>query len=79
MSHDEVVEMVELYALHSLDAAEERMVEAHLDRCGECEARLAVALTATASLVEDTEAPNHVWHRIIAQIDTGHSTFGFSR
>ena len=76
MMHEEVAEMVELYALHALDESEELWVESHLDTCEECEARLAAALTATAALVEDSEPPSHVWGRIVAAIEEGPSPVG---
>lgn len=71
MTHAEVVRLVELYALHALVGPEERWVESHIAGCAECEERLSVALTATASLVEDTKPPDHLWERILGEIEQG--------
>ncbi|MDX1469182.1 MAG: anti-sigma factor [Acidimicrobiia bacterium] len=69
MIHEAVAEMIELYALHALEADEERWVESHLEGCDECEFKLAAALTTTAAFVEDSAPPNHVWDQIVREIE----------
>jgi len=59
-----MAELVEVYALDALVGRELDDFESHLESCDLCQAQLDVALTVTASLVPDSEAPNHLWDLI---------------
>lgn len=71
MTHTELLDLVELYALDALEAAEAAEFEHHVEECGFCKGQLAAALTVSAALVSDAEPPNHVWDRIVAEIEPG--------
>jgi anti-sigma-K factor RskA len=73
-AHAEVMELVDLYALDALEGREAIDFEAHLPRCESCQARLAEARTVTAALVADSAPPNHVWDRILADIEPQRAT-----
>lgn len=72
MVHDRLLEMVDLYALDALPAGEETELERHMDGCPSCEAELATALSVTAALIPDSEPPDHVWDRIVSELDPPH-------
>jgi anti-sigma-K factor RskA len=71
MVHDRLLEMVDLYALDALPPEEQIEVERHMEGCPACEAELADALSVTAALIPDSEPPNHVWDRIVWELDAG--------
>ncbi len=68
MEHEQILELVPLYALDALEEAEAGEVEAHLETCDECIAELAQHRAVTAGLVVDDAAPMHVWDRIAVEI-----------
>ncbi len=63
-------DLADLYALDALETADTAEFEEHLARCEPCVARVAEALTATAALVDDAAPPNHVWDRIVEELDS---------
>jgi hypothetical protein len=71
MGHDQLVDLVPVYALDALEGPELADLERHLAGCDECQAVLADHLEVAASLVPDEAAPHHVWDRIVAEIGTG--------
>lgn len=50
MTHDEIRDAIPGYALHALESADARDVEAHLATCAECRRELAIFQDAAASL-----------------------------
>jgi anti-sigma-K factor RskA len=68
MDHEQMLELVPLYALDALEGDELQEFEVHLDACAECAAELALQRTAVAALVPDGPAPSHVWDRIVLEI-----------
>lgn len=69
MIYQELHELADLYALDALEQAETAEFEEHLRKCGQCVERVAASLTVTAALVEDTGPPNHVWDRIVQELE----------
>ena len=67
--HEQMLDLVDLYALDALEGAELSEFESHLGACELCQQSLAHALTLTAALVGDTDPPNHIWDRIVEEID----------
>lgn len=74
MTHSEMTDLVELYALDALEVHEAIRFEAHLSGCETCQVHLADARTVTAALVADSAPPSHVWDRILADIEPSHAT-----
>jgi len=74
MSHADMTELVEIYALDALVGREFDEFESHLESCGQCQSQLAVALTVTASLIPDSEPPTHLWDRITEEIEPYQAT-----
>lgn len=70
MLHDRLIEMVDLYALDALPADEQTQLERHMEGCLSCDAELTAAMTVTAALIPDSEPPNHVWDRIVTELDS---------
>jgi len=70
MTHDQVFELLPLYALDAIDGAELDEVESHLASCDTCAAELALHQTVTGTFVADSPAPSHVWDRITAELDS---------
>lgn len=68
MEHDQMIDLVPLYALVALEGTEMREFEAHLETCQECVAELAVHRSVTAALIADQPAPGQVWDRIAAAV-----------
>ncbi len=64
-----MIEMVDLYALDALEGPEVSEFEAHLGECALCRSQLDECYAVTATLVADSDPPNHVWDRIAAEID----------
>lgn len=69
IEHDQVVELVPLYALDALEGDALLQVEAHLETCEICADELARHRSVTSTLVPESPAPDHVWERIEAAID----------
>jgi anti-sigma-K factor RskA len=74
MTHNEMMQLVDLYALDALEFHEATEFEAHLPECESCQMELAEARTVTAALVADSAPPTHVWDRILADIEPVHAT-----
>jgi len=68
MDHDQVLELVPLYALDALDEVEAREVEAHVATCDSCASALGIHHTVSASLIVDEPPPSAVWERIAGEI-----------
>jgi anti-sigma-K factor RskA len=68
MDHDQVLELVPLYALDALDEVDAREVEAHVATCDSCASELAVHHTVSAGLSVDEPPPSGVWERIAGDI-----------
>jgi anti-sigma-K factor RskA len=68
MEHEQMMELVPLYALDALEGSELVEFETHLGTCEDCAAELEVQRTAVAALVPDGPAPTHVWDRIASEI-----------
>jgi anti-sigma factor ChrR (cupin superfamily) len=69
--HEHAYELVPLYTLGALDAAEREAVAAHLHACLTCQEELAVHAAVAAALTADAPAPQHVWRRIEQALDRG--------
>ncbi|MFZ0626886.1 MAG: anti-sigma factor [Acidimicrobiia bacterium] len=69
IEHEQIVELVPLYALDALDGEELQQVETHLETCEICAEELAIHRSVTSTFVPDSPAPDHVWERIEAAID----------
>lgn len=73
MTHDEIGEMLGVYALDALDADERQEVDDHLASCPRCRAELAAHREVAALLgnpIGDAPAvaPDEVWDRIAASL-----------
>ena len=73
MTHDEIEEMLGVYALDALDADERQEVDDHLASCPRCRAELAAHREVAALLgnpIGDAPAvaPDEVWDRIAASL-----------
>ncbi len=68
MGHEQMLDLVPLYALDALEGRELHEFEAHLDSCPECSAELESQRSAVAALVPDGPAPSQVWDRIAGEI-----------
>ena len=71
MEHQEMLDLVPLYAIDALEGTEMEEFEAHLETCEECTADLATHHAVTAALIIDQEAPSEVWDRISVAIGGG--------
>jgi anti-sigma-K factor RskA len=71
MEHQEMLDLVPLYAIDALEGTEMEEFEAHLETCEECVADLAAHHAVTAALIIDQEAPAQVWDRITVAIGGG--------
>jgi hypothetical protein len=70
--HDELSELVAVYALDALEPAEAGLVEEHLAVCPRCRAELAEHREVAALLAHTgAPAPEGVWSRIAAELDEG--------
>lgn len=68
LNHQELRELVSIYALGATDAEESIMVESHLEGCAECREDLSEAMDATALLalsVPPVEPPDHLRAAIV--------------
>lgn len=57
MERQGIHELSAAYALHALDADEERVFEEHLAHCGECRDRVAAFEDTTAAMAYDVDGP----------------------
>ncbi len=73
---DRLAGLVELYALDALESHELVDFETHLEICDLCQVRLSEARTVTAAFVADTDPPNPVWDRIVAEIERAENPEG---
>lgn len=67
-THDTLAQMVELRALDALEDHELKEFDAHLGECEICQLQLAEARSIAAALVPDSAAPDHMWDRIVADL-----------
>lgn len=67
--HESMAELVDLYALDALEGSALRRFEAHLDQCSICRSEFDTASTVLASLVPDSDPPQHVWLQIVDELD----------
>jgi anti-sigma-K factor RskA len=73
MTHDELEELLGVYALDALDEDERRQVDDHLSTCPRCRAELAAhrevaALLGNAVAETPAAAPDELWDRISASL-----------
>lgn len=68
MNHQEVFELLALYAVDALPVDEVAQVESHLAGCQECQMELDRYAASAAQLVPDSPAPVAVWDRIVAEV-----------
>lgn len=70
MNHEEVAELLGVYALDAVDNGERRLVDDHLAGCQECWTELQGHLEAAAALSPGQyEAPSGLWERIASSLD----------
>jgi hypothetical protein len=70
MNHNEILELMPLYALDALEGDEHLAVRNHLATCDICKQDLEKYHDVVAGFTEDTDAPDHVWERIAAQLNS---------
>jgi anti-sigma factor RsiW len=69
-SHDEIAELLGVYALHALDPDERERVERHLEDCPRCRAEVADHTWVATTLGNSGgDAPDGVWDRIAGELD----------
>jgi hypothetical protein len=67
--HDEIAELLGVYALDAVDADERRLVDAHLSTCPRCRAELREHMEVAAVLGDAGEpAPSGTWDAIAARL-----------
>ena len=72
LSHDQVAELLGVYALDAVDADERDAVDEHLAGCPRCRAELREHLEVASILGDEgAPAPAGIWHRIADEIDDG--------
>ncbi len=65
MRHDEIRELLGVYALDAIEPSESEAVEAHLSICPECRGEVDAHRAAASYLVDvSDEAPAHLWDRL---------------
>jgi anti-sigma factor RsiW len=70
LTHEEIQELLGVYALDAVDPDEAAAVEAHLPTCPRCRAEVAEHREAAALLsFSGTDAPHEVWSRIAGELD----------
>jgi anti-sigma-K factor RskA len=74
ITHAQMMELVDLYALDALEGTEAIEFETHLPACEPCQTQLDLSRAVTAAFVADSESPDHVWDRIVADIESEHAT-----
>lgn len=70
--HQQLRELISIYALGALTPEEATRLENHLDACAECCDELATYLATAAALDGRHELPPHLWEAIIERIDRSH-------
>jgi anti-sigma factor RsiW len=71
-SHEEIQELLGVYALDAVDVDERELVERHLEICPRCRAEVAGYRSVTALLGDfGGEAPPALWDRIATQVTAG--------
>ena len=69
MTHDEIQELLGVFALDAVDSAEAAQVEAHLERCPRCASEVASHREVAAALAHaGSSAPEGLWDRIASTI-----------
>ena len=69
-AHEELIDLLAVYALDAVDADERAVVEEHLRVCPRCRAELAEHREVTALLAHTgAPAPEQVWDRIARSLD----------
>ena len=69
VEHDEVAEMLGVYALDAVETDERARIDAHLEICPKCRAELSDHLEVASALGDSgTPAPSGVWDEIAARI-----------
>jgi anti-sigma-K factor RskA len=69
MTHEQIKELIPLYALDALEAQEISTVEAHVESCPDCATEADESRAVAAALVPDASAPSGVWDRVVSGID----------
>lgn len=70
MNHQQLQDLLGVFALHALDADEADLVRAHLGGCRHCRDEVAVYQQTAATLASTGgEAPRQIWDAIAARID----------
>jgi anti-sigma factor RsiW len=67
--HPEVQELLGVYALDAIDAAERRLVERHLRDCPACEAEVREHREVAAALAPTGSPPDGVWDAIAGSLE----------
>lgn len=70
MRHDDVFELLPLYALDALEPADRRSVEGHVARCSACRGELAGYAVVADALSGEMEPSPRVWAGILERIDS---------
>ncbi len=69
-SHDEIAEMLGVYALDAVDGSERDVVEAHLLECPRCAAEVSEHRETAAMLAHTgAPAPEGIWNKIVAGLE----------
>ncbi len=69
-THDEIIELLGVYALDAVDDDERRLVDAHLETCPRCAAEVAEHREVAASMAyTGAPAPEGIWTRIVASLE----------
>lgn len=72
MRHEEIQELLGAFALDAVEGDEAEQVELHLRECGKCRAEVADHREVATFLAHaGTSAPDGIWDRIAAEIETG--------
>ena len=75
-THDEIAELLGVYALDAVDDEERAAVEAHLASCPRCAAEVAEHREVAAQLANDGgAAPEGVWQRIVDSLEEAPPSF----
>lgn len=70
LSHDEIIELLGVYALDAVDNDEKAAVEAHLAECPRCAAEVADHREVAAAMAfSGAPAPEGLWNRIVETLE----------
>lgn len=70
LTHDDIQELLGVYAVDAVDADEATLIEGHLINCPRCRAEVAEHREAAALLAfSGSDAPHGVWSRIAASLE----------